>query len=86
MFFFGLYYIYWRFYLIKTGESMPNLNEMLPFLIPIIVIELGLWIAALVHILTHKTYKSGNRTLWILLSFIQIIGPVLYFILGKSDE
>jgi len=65
---------------------MPNLNEMLPFLIPIIIVELSLTVAALVHILTHKTYKSGNRTLWIVVSFIQIIGPILYFIFGKSDE
>jgi len=65
---------------------MPNLNQMLPFLIPIIIIELSLTIAALVHILTHTTYKSGNRTLWVVLSFFQIIGPILYFIFGKSDE
>ena len=72
---------------IKHQENtMPNLNEMLPFLIPIIIVELSLTVAALVHILTHKTYKSGNRTLWIVLSFIQIIGPILYFIFGKSDE
>jgi hypothetical protein len=65
---------------------MPNITEMLPFLIPIIIIELSLTIAALVHILTHTTYKSGNRTLWVVLSFFQIIGPILYFIFGKSDE
>jgi hypothetical protein len=65
---------------------MPNFTEMLPFLIPIIIIELSLTIAALVHILTHTTYKSGNRTLWVVLSFFQIIGPILYFIFGKSDE
>ena len=65
---------------------MDLLLKIWPFLLPIIVIELILMVLALVHILTHKTYKSGNRTLWIIVSFIQIIGPILYFILGRSDE
>ncbi len=65
---------------------MPNMSEMLPFLIPIIIIEVGLTVAALVHIFTHKTYKYGNRMLWAILSFVQIIGPILYFVIGRSDE
>lgn len=65
---------------------MFNLKEILPFLIPIIIIELALTIAALVHILTHKTYKIGTRTIWVIVSFIQIIGPIIYFIFGRSDE
>ena len=60
--------------------------EYLPFLIPLIVIQLGLMIAALVHIFTHKTYKRGNRILWVILSFVQIIGPILYFVFGRGDE
>lgn len=65
---------------------MANLTDYLPFLIPIIIIEVGLTIAALVHIFTHKKYRVGNRVLWVILSFVQIIGPVLYFIIGRSDE
>jgi hypothetical protein len=65
---------------------MDTLIKMWPFLLPIILIELILMVAALVHILTHKTYKTGNRTIWIIVSLIQIIGPILYFILGRSDE
>ncbi|MCQ6279296.1 PLD nuclease N-terminal domain-containing protein [Bacillus sp. EB600] len=65
---------------------MANLMHSLPFLIPIIIIELGLTIAALVHIFTHKTYRFGNRVLWVIVSFVQIIGPIVYFIFGRSDE
>lgn len=64
-----------------------NIMQYLPFVIPIIVIELGLLIAALVHILRHNTYKVGNRVLWIVLVIVlNIIGPILYFIIGKGDE
>ncbi len=59
----------------------------IPFLIPVAVIQLGLLIAALVHILRHDTYKAGNRVLWILIVvLINIIGPILYFTIGKGDE
>lgn len=64
-----------------------NIMQYLPFVIPIIIIELGLLIAALVHILRHNTYKVGNRVLWIVLVIVlNIIGPILYFIIGKGDE
>jgi hypothetical protein len=65
---------------------MEDLINYLPFLIPYAVIEIGLLVAALLHIFTHKTYQKGNRALWIVLSFVQIIGPVLYFVIGRSDE
>ena len=63
------------------------LLELLPFLIPFVIIQLGLAAAALIHILTHDTYKMGSRTLWLLVCLlINIVGPVLYFILGRSEE
>lgn len=65
---------------------MDKLIEYLPLLIPIIILQFGLTIAAIVHILRHKTYRIGNRTIWILVSFIQIIGPIAYFIFGRGDE
>jgi hypothetical protein len=65
---------------------MERLIPMLPFLIPIVIIELVLLIAAWVHIFTHKTYRCGNRVLWLIVSLIQIIGPILYFVIGRGDE
>ena len=39
------------------------------------------------HILTHKTYKRGNRTLWLIVAIVgmEFIGPILYFLLGRED-
>jgi len=65
---------------------MLNLNDLLPVIIPLGILEVVLTGAALVHIFTHKTYKRGNRALWAIVSFINIIGPVLYFMVGKGDE
>lgn len=63
-----------------------KINIPLPLLIPIIIIELSLTVAALVHIFTHKKYRIGNRIIWAILSFVSIIGPVIYFVIGRDDE
>lgn len=65
-----------------------SLADVLPFLVPLILIELLLLAVALKHILTHKEYKHGNRMLWIVIVVLgmNIIGPVLYFIFGKEDS
>ena len=66
---------------------METIMEYLPFLIPVIVIEVILAVIALVHVLRHKTYRFGNRILWIIIVlFVQIIGPILYFTIGKGDN
>ena len=66
---------------------MNEMKEILPFLIPLALAEFALFGYTLYHILTHKTYKRGNRTLWLILTivFMNFIGPILYFILGKED-
>jgi hypothetical protein len=63
-----------------------DISQLLPVLIPLVVLEVVLTGASLIHIFTHKTYKHGNRVLWVIISFINIIGPVLYFLIGRSDD
>lgn len=67
---------------------MPDFKELLPFFIPLAVAEFGLLGYTIYHILTHKTYKRGNRTLWIVVAVVgmQFIGPILYFLLGREDD
>ena len=66
---------------------MDQLMEFLPFLIPLVIVQFGLLGYSLYHILTHKTYKRGNRTLWlvVVLILMNFVGPILYFLLGKED-
>lgn len=66
---------------------MDMLTEYLPFLIPLILIELVLALTAFIHVLRHPHYKFGNKPIWIVVVlFVQIIGPVIYFILGRGEE
>ena len=58
-----------------------------PFLVPLIILEFGLMIAAVVHVLRHPHYRIGNRALWlVIVIFIQIIGPIAYFVFGREDQ
>ena len=66
---------------------MDKIMEFLPFLIPIVIVQFALLGYTLYHILTHKTYKRGNRTLWLIITIVlmNFVGPILYFLLGKDD-
>lgn len=66
---------------------MPEITEMLPFLIPLAIAQFALLGYTLHHILTHKTYKRGSRALWLVITIVlmNFIGPILYFLLGKED-
>ena len=64
-----------------------NIKDMLPFLIPLVIVELILVIITLRHIFTHQHYKRGNRAFWVVMTIVgmQFWGPILYFLLGKED-
>ena len=67
--------------------ELDTLTSLLPFLIPLVIAQLTLMVAALVHILKHPHYKIGNKALWIsVVVLINLIGPILYFTLGRSEE
>ncbi len=66
---------------------MDKIMEYLPFILPIIILELILMLAALIHLLKHPNYKFGNKIIWIVIVCgFQIVGPIIYFAIGKGDE
>ncbi|MBR4344636.1 MAG: PLDc N-terminal domain-containing protein [Lachnospiraceae bacterium] len=66
---------------------MPDIKELLPFIIPLIIAEVILLVITLRHIFTHENYKRGNRVLWVIITIVgmEFIGPILYFVLGKEE-
>lgn len=66
---------------------MNEIIEYLPFIIPIVLVELILMVIALIHLLKHRNFRFGNQIMWILIVvFLQIIGPILYFTIGRGEE
>lgn len=61
--------------------------EYLPFLLPLIILQFGLAIFAVIHVLKHPRYRFGNQLMWIIIVlFIQLIGPVVYFAFGRGEK
>ena len=62
-------------------------NEMLLFLIPLVIAQFALLAYTLYHILTHKNYKRGSRGLWLVVAIVgmEFVGPILYFLFGKEE-
>ena len=62
---------------------MSEIQEFFPFLIPLILLQLSLFLSALYHILTHYSYRRGTRGLCLIvvIAGMQFIGPILYFLL-----
>lgn len=67
--------------------SLEVINQYLPFLIPVLIIEWGLLLTALIHVIKHKHYRFGNQVMWIVIVvLLQIVGPILYFTIGRGEE
>jgi len=64
-----------------------TLQEALPFLIPIVVLQVGL-IATGLYDLTRpgRRVKGGSKLVWGLVIVLgQLIGPLVYFLFGRED-
>ncbi len=64
---------------------MSDLN-ILFILVPLIIIQIALFLTALVHIFKHEHYRIGNRIIWVIVIFINFIGPIAYFIFGRENN
>ena len=63
-----------------------ELMKYLPLLIPLFVIQLGLMIAALVDLVKREKTR-GPKWMWALIViFVNMIGPIVYFVVGREDE
>jgi hypothetical protein len=65
---------------------MEALKAYIPYLIPVIVIQLILLVAGLVD-LARRTRTNGPKWLWlIIILFVNIVGPIIYFVIGRVEE
>jgi hypothetical protein len=65
---------------------MDAIRDYLPLLIPVLLIQLGLMAVALWDLL-HQPATRGPRWAWlIIVIFVNIIGPILYFTLGREEQ
>jgi len=67
-------------------NELETLKEALPFLIPLLVIELGLIVFALVDLARRKVVKGGQKWPWVLvIVLLGIVGPIFYLLVGREQ-
>ena len=65
---------------------MEQIRQFLPFLIPILILQLILLVVALLD-LVRRERTRGPKWVWVLvILLVSLFGPILYFVLGRQDE
>lgn len=71
----------------NSSNSLEIINEMLPLLIPLIILQLSLQIYCIINLAKRKSTRYGNKTVWAAtILLFGIIGSVLYIALKGEDE
>jgi hypothetical protein len=66
--------------------DLSEIQKYLPFLIPVLIIQLGLMITALVDVI-RREHTRGPKWVWVLvIVLVNYIGPIIYFVAGRKDE
>jgi hypothetical protein len=64
---------------------MENISSLIPFLIPIVLLQLGLMAFALVDLIRRERTK-GPKWVWaFVIIFVNLIGPIVYLIVGREE-
>ena len=66
---------------------MTNLREIIPFIIPLILLQLGLQVYCIINLVRRHRVRFNNKLIWgiIILGF-QLIGVVVYLVFRGDDE
>jgi phospholipase D-like protein len=64
-----------------------TINEILPFLIPLLILQLALLVTGLYDLTRpERRVRGGNKVIWGLVIVLgQLIGPLIYFLFGRED-
>ena len=64
---------------------MENISSLVPFLIPIVLLQLGLMVFTLVDLIRRERTK-GPKWVWALvIIFVNLIGPIVYLVVGREE-
>jgi hypothetical protein len=62
-------------------------EQIVALVLPLAVIQIGLMVAALYDLeKEERRVRGGSKLLWVLIIvFVNVIGPVVYFTAGRED-
>ena len=69
----------------RVEVIVDTVRSLIPYLIPILILELGLVVFAL-RDLSRRERVNGPKWMWVaIIVLVQLIGPLLYFTVGRRD-
>ncbi|MDV2988604.1 MAG: PLD nuclease N-terminal domain-containing protein [Dehalogenimonas sp.] len=70
-----------------SEADLALIKDLLPLLIPIIIIELVLVVVALLDLSKRQKVKGESKVVWVLIIiFLNLIGPIIYLVWGRHGE
>ena len=68
------------------NTTWTTLQDFLPYLIPILIVEFVLLFAALYDWIKQPELR-GPKWVWLLvILFVNLIGPIIYFVVARKEE
>ncbi|MCA9991052.1 MAG: PLDc_N domain-containing protein [Anaerolineales bacterium] len=71
--------------MMKTMDDLELLRSLLPLLIPLVIIQLGLMLFALVDLIRRPTTRGPKWAWALVIVLINLIGPILYLVVGRDE-
>lgn len=73
---------------VQIKDLLKMIKDILPLIIPILLIQWSLMVFALVKLFKSEVEpRFIPRWAWVLvIAFVNLIGPVLYLVIGRQEE
>jgi hypothetical protein len=67
------------------AELKPE--QVMALLAPIVIIQLGLMVAALIDLeRSERRVRGGSKLVWALvIVLVNVVGPIIYFVAGREE-
>jgi len=63
------------------------MNEAILLILPLAAIQLGLLGFALYDLVKRNRVRGGSKVVWgLVIVLVSIIGPILYFTIGREED
>ena len=61
--------------------------QVLLLIVPLVIVQVGLLVLAIVDLLRDdRAVRGGSKGVWaVIIVFVSMIGPILYFLVGRED-
>jgi len=67
-------------------DPMAKFVQFLPFIIPLVLLQLILMIVALVDLVRREKTRWLPKWAWAIIIIIgELVGPIIYFIFGREE-